>query len=430
MKFRIAGHEIDTERHTFRAGGEPVRLEPQVFDLIVLLAGNPGRLVSRDELVATIWRGRVVSDSTIDARIAAARKALGDDGARQAVIATVPRRGIRLVAPVEQLETGQEPSATGQEPPATGQAPSATGQAPAQDDRAPAAHSPRANGAAQRIRFTRSRDGTRIAWARTGEGPPLLRAGLFLGHLEQEQNSPVWGPVYQRLNASFSLVRYDQRGFGLSDRDPARLELEDYIDDLEAVADAAGFDRFALLGLSQGAAIAVGFAARRPERVSRLVLVGGFVQGRMVRPSEEERARAAAVLAMIREGWGDPEGPFLQAFATLYMPDATPEQLLSIVGLQRAAATPEMAVRIRDAIDHFDVSDRLERIEAPTLVVHANRDAVHPFAQGLRLAERLPRAELMAIESRNHAPLPQDQEWRAAWDAVEKFVLARPERAA
>lgn len=409
MKFCIAGHEIDTERHEFRAGGELVRLEPQVFDLIVLLAGNPDRLISRDELVETIWRGRVVSDSTIDARIAAARKALGDDGVRQAVIATVPRRGIRLVAPVE-----------------TGQTPLATDPAAARADPKPSAEGPSASGAGQRIRFTRSRDGTRIAWARTGDGPPLLRAGLFLGHLEQEQGSPVWGPVYQRLNESFSLVRYDQRGFGLSDRDPARLELEDYIDDLEAVADAAGFDRFALLGMSQGAAIAAGFAARRPKRVSHLILMGGFAQGRMVRASAEERARAAAVLAMIREGWGDPEGPFLQAFATLYMPDATPEQLLSIVELQRAAATPEMAVRIRDAIDHFDVSDRLERIEAPTLVVHANRDAVHPFAQGLRLAESLPRAELITIDSRNHAPLPQDPEWRSAWEAVVAFGSGRP----
>lgn len=412
MKFLISGCEIDTERHEFRSGGETIRLEPQVFDLIVLLARSAGRLVARDELVREIWRGRVVGDSTIDARIAVARKVLGDDGRRQAVIATVARRGIRLVVPVETIDT-----------PAPAGTP-ACADTPVASDRPVTTRAVPAEAAEPRIRFTRSRDDTRIAWARSGEGPPMLRAGLFLGHLQQEWRSPVWEPVYRRLCAYFDLVRYDQRGFGLSDREPARLGLEDYIDDLEAVADAAGLDRFALLGMSQGAAIAIGFAARHPKRVSRLVLIGGFAQGRMVRAGEEEHARAAAVLAMMRQGWGDPDGPFLQAFATLYMPDATPAQLHSVVELQRAAVTPEMAVRIRQAIDLFDVTDRLRRVEAQTLVAHATRDAVQPFSEGARLAEAIGRAELMAIESRNHLPLPQDPGWSAAWDAVIAFASA------
>jgi len=406
MKLSIANCEIDIGRHEFRSGGVTVKLEPQVFDLIVLLARNPGRLISRDELVEAIWHGRVVSDSAIDARIAAARKALGDDGRRQSVIATVPRRGIRMVADVVSAEAQSTPSL----PIVTATKAQTTEQAD------------------PRVRFARSADGTRIAWTRTGSGPPMLRAGLFLGHVQKEWDSPGLGPIYRRLSEHFSLIRYDQRGFGLSDREPARLELDDYVDDLEAVADAAGLDRFALLGMSQGAAISIGFAARRPERVSRLVLMGGFVEGRLVRASQEQRARANAVLSMIREGWGDPDGPFLQAFATLYMPDATQEQLLSIVDIQHAAATPEMAVRVREAIDHFDVADRLERIEAPTLVVHATRDAVQPFAEGVRLAEAIGRAELLTVDSRNHFAMVEDPAWNRAWDEIIAFASASADR--
>lgn len=394
MKRRFADCEIDLERHEFRRAGEVVRLEPQVFDLIALLSASPGRLVGREEMVEAVWEGRAVSESAISARIAAARRAVGDDGARQSVIATVPRRGLRFVAEVS--EPGDA-------------APAASVALPEVARR-------------QSVRFARSSDGARIAWATTGEGPPLLRSGVFVGHLEHEWRNPIWGPFFERLCAKFTVTRYDQRGAGLSDRAPPSLELERYVDDLEAVADAAGLDRFVLMGASQSAPISVAFAARRPERVSRLILMGGYATGRMARPGPEERARAEAVQTLIREGWGDPEGPFLTAFATLYMPDARQAQIASIVALQRAAATPEMAARIRAAIDGFDVSDLLETVRAPTLVMHATHDGVQPFEDGLRLARGIPGAELLAIESRNHMLLPTDANW-GMLDAAIAFGL-------
>jgi pimeloyl-ACP methyl ester carboxylesterase len=396
MKREFADCIIDPGRHEFSRGGEIIKLEPQVFDLIALLADNPGRLLTRDDLVDAIWGGRIVSESTISARINAARRAVGDDGKRQEIIETVARRGIRLVSAVSSPAEVQ----------------------PAAAPRLAEAEPPEPN---QIVRFTRSSDGARIAYATMGNGPPMLRAGVFLGHLDWEWRNPVFSAFYSRLMGSFTLTRYDQRGAGLSDRNPPSLDFERYVDDLEAVADAAGLEQFTLFGASQSAPVCIAFAVRRPERVGRLIIAGGFAQGRMARASDEERAKGEAVLTMVREGWGNPEGAFMQAFATLYMPDGTPEQISSIMALQRAAATPEMAVRIRREIDTWDVTNLLPNVQAPTLVLHWSKDAVQPFEEGLRIAEGIPNAQFSPIESRNHVFLPQDENWKAL-DAIEAFA--------
>ena len=238
-----------------------------------------------------MWGGRIVGESTISARINAARRAVRDDGERQAIIATVSRRGIKLVADV--VADAREPSRPVR---------------------------PAANQQQQRVQLCHSRDGTRIAYATFGSGSPLVRAGHWLTHLEHDWHSPVWRPFLDELGKDFSVTRYDQRGNGLSDWDPPTFSLDAFVEDLEAVIDRAGLDRFALYGVSQGAPIAAAYSARHPDRVSKLILHGGYVQGRLTRGDEREREQGEALLTLIRHGWGKPEGPFIQAFASMFIP--------------------------------------------------------------------------------------------------------------
>jgi len=323
-----------------------------------------------------VWGGRIVSEATISARINAARRAVGDTGKAQAVIRTVPRRGFEMVAAVIAEGSGAGP------------APQAASDIP------------------QTIRYTTSMDGTSIAYGVSGSGPPLMRAGHFLTHLEVDWRQSVFRPFLQTLSRAHRLVRYDMRGMGLSQPDAEELTIERYIGDMLAVADAAGLERFPILGISQGVPIAVKFAAEFPERVSRLVLYGGFAQGRALRDGGMRVEEAEAMKAMIRAGWGKPGSAFVSAFTAVFCQDATKAERDSLVETQQASATPEMALKIRTALDHLDVSDALAKIVAPTLVVHASNDAVNPMSQARYLAAHIAGAELRVLESNNHLFVP------------------------
>ena len=291
MRYRFEDCELDTETHELRRGGAVQAVQPQVFDLLCHLVRNPDRLITRDELIGRIWGGRIVSEAAIDSRINAARRAVGDDGTRQAVIRTVARRGIRFVAPIRQ-------------------------------EGAPAA----AGAPVQTVRFCRSADGTRIAYGLSGTGPPLLRAGHWLTHLDHDWHSPIWRPFLDALGRFATVVRYDQRGTGLSERAVEAFDLDIFVADLAAVADAAGLARFPIYATSQGVPVALEYAARHPDRVSGLILHGGFAKGRLLR-SEAERAQGEAYITLMRHGWAAEGSQFLQAFASIFIPDGTPEQI-------------------------------------------------------------------------------------------------------
>jgi pimeloyl-ACP methyl ester carboxylesterase/DNA-binding winged helix-turn-helix (wHTH) protein len=407
MRYAFLDCEIDTETHELRSGGVLRRVEPQVFDLLRLLVENPNRLITRDEMIDAVWGGRIVSEATISSRINAARVAVGDDGTRQAVIKTVPRRGIRFIAPVRsevESQTAAEMREDGADRPCPEPAESFE--------------------QVQKVRFCRARDGTRIAFATFGSGPPLVRVGHWLSHLEHDWHSPIWRPFLSELGKSFTVVRYDQRGNGLSDRDVDDLSLEAFVSDLETVVDAAGIDRFAIYASSQGVPVALEYAARHPARLSCLSLHGGFVKGRLLR-SQAEREQGEAYLALMRHGWGAEGSQFLQAFGSIYVPDGTPEQLRSLVELQRISATAETAVRLREAFDRFDVTHRLSAIEVPTLVLHGRNDGVHPLQQSLEMTAVLPDAELVVLETRNHIMVGHDPAWHEFFAALRRFVLAR-----
>lgn len=391
MRFRFSTFELDTEKHEFRAAGELFALEPQVFDVLCHLVENHDRMVGRDELIEVVWGGRIVSESTISARINAVRRALGDSGKAQDFVKTIPRRGFRFVASVE-VDGASTPGA----------------------EAAPEV--------SQKIRFCRSADGTRIAYATTGSGPPLVRVGHWMSHVELDWHNPIARRLYNELGESFTVTRYDQRSQGLSDWSVDNFSLDAFVDDLEAVVDAVGLDEVSLYGLSQGAPIGVAFAARHPERVRRLILHGGYVQGRMRRRAAGEREQGEALLTLMRHGWGKEGSPFIKAFTTMYMQTATDAQVQSWVELQKQTASAENAVKLRQAVDNFDVTELLEKVTAPTLVIHARNDGVHPLDQGRKLAAGIADCEFVMLESENHVILPEEPAWRELIGAIRGFV--------
>ncbi|GLC27813.1 transcriptional regulator [Roseisolibacter agri] len=396
--YACGAYELDTRLHELRRGSEPQHVEPQVFDVLAHLFARRDRVVPKEELLDAVWGHRYVAPTTLNSRIKAARQALGDDGTAQRVIRTVHGLGFRVVADVVERTA----AATGG--PATLE---------------------------QHIRFATATDGVRIAHATSGTGPPLVKPANWLTHLEHDWESPVWQHWLRELSRDHTLVRYDERGCGLSDRDVADLSFDAWVHDLETVVDALGLERFPLLALSQGCAVAIAYAARHPERVSRLVLYGGYVQGALTRArTAEEREEAELVMRQMPLGWGRDNPAFRLFFAARFLPEGTPEQLRWFSDLQRITTTPEIAVRLRSTASTIDVSELAPLVRAPTLVLHATGDAVIPFDQGRLLAALVPGARFISLESRNHVLLETEPAWARFTDEVRRFLAADDDRAA
>jgi DNA-binding winged helix-turn-helix (wHTH) protein/pimeloyl-ACP methyl ester carboxylesterase len=404
MIFVFGECEIDCERRELCRQGVLTHVEPQVFDLLAYLVRHRDRVVSKDELMQAVWNGRVVSEDAVTSRIGAARRAIGDTGRQQQLIRTVPRRGFRFVVEVRERMTD-----------------------PCQPDTtvmaAPTAE-PNAAAAAlqQQISFCRASDGVHLAVATVGNGPPLVKTANWLNHLEFDWHSPVWAPLFTQLAGQCRLIRYDERGTGLSSRDVPEFSFEAFVRDLETVVDELALDRFALLGFSQGAPVSIAYAARHPERVSRLILSGGFALGWRKRGSASDVARNEASIALMREGWGRENPAARQMFTSLIVPDATLEQMRWFNDLERASASTETAIRLLDVIGDIDVVDLLPRVSVPTLVLHSRGDARTPFEYGLMLARNIPNARFVTLESKNHLILSQEPAWRPYLDALCGFL--------
>ena len=223
----------------------------------------------------------------------------------------------------------------------------------------------------QEIRFCRAPDGATLAYATHGRGPPLVRAATWLTHLEYDWQSPVWRHWLDGLGGRHTVIRYDERGCGLSDRELGELSLDQWVGDLESVVDAAGVERFALLGVSGGGFASVAYAVRHPERVSHLVLYGASARGRRRRGDPDAVERADLVLQIIRLAWDDPSPLFRQVFTSMFLPDGTPQQLAWFDDLQRASTSGEIAATLRGAREEVDVTGIAEQVRVPTLVLHA-----------------------------------------------------------
>jgi pimeloyl-ACP methyl ester carboxylesterase len=275
----------------------------------------------------------------------------------------------------------------------------------------------------QTIRFCTSADGARIANATVGRGPPLVKAANWLNHLEFDWNSPVWRHWLRELSRDHTLVRYDERGCGLSDWSASDMSVDAWVRDLEAVVDALGLARFPLLGISQGAPIAIAYAVRHPERVSHLVLYGGYLRGRLHRGlSPKEMDERDLMIRMVRVGWGQDHPAFRQVFTTLFIPDADREQIAWFNELQRVSATPENAARMLEAFDRIDVRALAPQVQVPTLVLHGKGDLRVPFVEGRLIATSIPGARFVPLESRNHLLLESEPAWPQFLQAVRDFL--------
>lgn len=278
----------------------------------------------------------------------------------------------------------------------------------------------------QQIRFCLAPDGVRIAYATAGKGPPLVKAANYLTHLEHEWNGPVWRHWLQGLARQHTLVRYDERGSGLSDRDVSDFTLDAWVRDLAAVVEALGLQRFPLLGISQGAAVSVAYAVHYPEKVTRLVLYGGYARGRFHRDLTPRQVQEAeTMINVIALGWGQENPAFRQLFTTQLMPGATPEQVQWLNELARISATPETAASMERAFYHLDVSALAPQVTAPTLVLHARDDAAIPFEEGRRLAALIPGARFVPLESKNHILREEEPAWPRFLAEVGAFLGAQ-----
>ena len=276
----------------------------------------------------------------------------------------------------------------------------------------------------QEIKYCRAPDGVRIAYSQVGRGPPLVKTANWMNHLEDDwQAGSVFRYFYGGLAQDYTLTRYDARGNGLSDWDVDEVSLEAWVSDLETVVDAVGVTRFPLLGLSQGGAISIAYAVRHPERVSHLIIIGGFARGRLVRAkTDAEREKIKAMETLIRFGWGEDNPAFRQMFASQLMPDATKEQLDWFNEMQRRTASPECAARYFATVSSFDVTALLPKVTVPTLVMHARDEVAQPVEFGREIAAGIPGAKFVAFPSRNHIPLEQDPATARALEEIKLFL--------
>jgi pimeloyl-ACP methyl ester carboxylesterase len=362
-----------------------------------VLVEHSGRLLTKHELMQSIWPDTVVEENNLNHNISTLRRTLDEQVTGQQYIETVPRVGYRFVAEVR-IPDGR---GHGLEP------------APAV---APG-HSLR-----QEIRFCTTKDGVRIAYSTVGDGPPLVKAANWLNHLEFEWESPVWKHWIQTFSIHHRFVRYDERGCGLSDWQIPEQSFDAWVEDLETVVDALGVDRFDLMGISQGGAVAATYAARHPERVSHLILHGAYARGWNFRNNPREIEARDAIIKLIRLGWGKNNQAFRQIFTTRFLPDGTPEEADWFDDLQRITAPPENAARFMEEFSRIDVRPILGDIKVPTIVFHSQDDRAVAFDEGRLLAASIRGAKFVPLPGQNHLLLEHEPAWQIVQRELGAFL--------
>jgi pimeloyl-ACP methyl ester carboxylesterase len=274
----------------------------------------------------------------------------------------------------------------------------------------------------QAIGFCKAADGVSIAYASVGSGPPIVKAANWLNHLELDWASPIWGDTFRELAAQNTLIRYDERGNGLSDWDVPEISFRSFVEDLETVVEHLGLDRFPLLGLSQGCAVSIEYTVKHPEKVSALILIGGYAAGWRIDLPKAEQEQREAVLTLTRHGWGTANPAYRHIFSQTFMPDADQERLAWFDEFQRQCTSAENAVRFQEAFGHIDVRHLLPLVKVPTLVLHARDDLRIPLDCGRELATEIPDAKLVTLESKSHIILGDEPAWQTCMDEIRRFL--------
>jgi pimeloyl-ACP methyl ester carboxylesterase/DNA-binding winged helix-turn-helix (wHTH) protein len=383
--YRFEDAELDCATFQLLVGGERVAVEPQVFEVIRYLVEHRERLCARTEILDAVWGDRFVSDGALASRIATARAALKDDGRTQRVIRTVHGRGFQFVAPVT-VE---------------------------QSDAPPPLVQRNDEGLRQSIRFCQAGDGFHLAVAEVGTGRPFVKAATWMTHVEHDWHSPVWQHWLTELGRRFRYIRYDARGCGLSDRDLTGTNINDvdtWTGDLETAVDCSNAERFILYAMSQGAGVALSYAAQHPDRVSHLIILGGYARG-MRRRDAESAAQAALFPELIRVGWEGDNPAFRSVFTTTFVPNATSEQMRWFTDLTAQTASAANAIVLESAFYDQDFADAARAVTVPTMVLHARDDRAVPFSEGRLLASLVPDAQFVPLEGSNHILLADEPAW-------------------
>jgi pimeloyl-ACP methyl ester carboxylesterase/DNA-binding winged helix-turn-helix (wHTH) protein len=390
--YRFGPFQLDTRERRLSRGCDVIPLRLKVFDTLRVLVENAGRLVTKQELLDSIWPETTVEENNLNHNVSVLRKALGEKATGQQYIETVPRVGYRFAAAVEPAE-------------------------PRAQDAVASAEKAR-----QDIRFCATSDGVRLAYATIGSGPPLVKASNWLTHLDFEWGSPIWRHWWSALSLHHRVLRYDERGNGMSQRDVHDVSFDTWVDDLETVVDAAGLDRFPLLGISRGGPIAIAYAVKHPERVTHLVLYGAFAAGlnHVGKPHELEGRRA--LVSLMRLGWGLNNPAFCRLFTCRFIPEATPEHEQWFDELQRVSTSPENAAHLMEVDDNIDVRPLLSRVTTPTLVIHCDRDRVVRPDKGRDIAAAIPNSRYVSLPSANHLMMEEEPAWTMFLEELGLFL--------
>ena len=280
--------------------------------------------------------------------------------------------------------------------------------------------------ARQKVQFCTAHDGVRIAYASLGKGPTIVKAANWLSHLEHDWDAPIWSPLFRDLAADHHFVRYDERGNGLSDWDVANISFDAFVTDLETVVDANKLDKFALLGISQGAAVSIEYAIRYPEKVSHLILFGGYAAGWRIGATEALTKEREAVMTLTAVGWGTDNPAYRQIFSSTFMPDANEAEFNWFNDFQRLTTSAENAVKFLSVFANIDVRHRLAQVKVPTLVIHAMGDQRIPISVGRDIAAAIPNAEFVGLESNGHLLLGREPASKAFVQAIRDFMARHP----
>ncbi|HZS97237.1 MAG TPA: alpha/beta fold hydrolase [Terriglobales bacterium] len=386
--YEFGPFRLELREHRLMREGQAIPLTGKAFNTLRALVERHGELVSKQDLMSEIWPETTVEENNLDRNISMVRKALGD----QSFIETVPRVGYRFIAPVSKT-------------------------APSPTDRATR------TATRQEIRFCVTDDGVRLAYAKVGSGHPIVKVADCFNHLDFEWDSPIWRHWVREFGNNFSLVRYDGRGSGLSDWEVEDVSFEAWVHDLERVVDAAGLDKFALMGHSQGGAVAIAYAVRHPERVSHLILWGGYARGAYHRDIPDAVEVRRALETLVQLNWGRTNPSFFQMVTDLYIPEkATPEEQSWFRDLQQVSISPDNLVRYMRACDDINVRSILPTLSMPTIVFHSDRDKIAPPQEGRILAAGIPNARFVPLASANHVLLADEPAWKVFREELTSFL--------
>ena len=393
--YQFGPFRLDVRERRLCRGSTVIPLRLKVFDTLRVLVENAGRLVTKQELLDAVWPETAVEENNVNHTVSVLRKALGDRATGQQYIETVPRVGYRFAALVEPIAPPGPASVLGSPLPAK---------------------------LRQEIRYCTTADGVRLAYGVSGSGPPLVKASNWLTHLDFEWGSPIWRHWYGELSRHHRLIRYDERGNGMSQRDVDYGSFDRWVHDLEAVVEATGLDRFPLLGISRGGSIAIAYAVKHPDRVTHLVLHGAFAAGVNCVGTPQEIEAHRALASLLRLGWGVNNPAFSKTFTSRFIPESTPEHERWFDEMQRMSTSPENAARLLERGADIDVRPLLARVTVPTLVLHCDRDRAVPAERGRALAAGIHGARYVSLPSANHLMLEEERAWSLFLEELSVFL--------